>query len=75
MTDAERQRKRRERADRQFDAADAAVERAVATFISKIKSIETKWEAVAPSYIIERMLLTLCEEMPRLIDDPLISTT
>jgi hypothetical protein len=29
-----------------------------------------KWEAIAPAYIVERMLLTLCTEMTKLIDDP-----
>ena len=55
---------------RQFQQADAAVDEAVATFMSKIESMSGKWDAVAPAYVIERMLLVLCEEMTKLIDDP-----
>ena len=55
---------------RQFQQADAAVDKAVATFMSKIESMSGKWDAVAPAYVIERMLLVLCEEMTKLIDDP-----
>ena len=29
-----------------------------------------KWDAVAPAYILESVLLTLCEELTKLIDDP-----
>ena len=29
-----------------------------------------RWDAVAPAYILESVLLALCEEMTRLIDDP-----
>ena len=29
-----------------------------------------KWDAVAPAYILESVLLVLCEEMTKLIDDP-----
>ena len=37
----------------------------------KVNSMSTgKWEAVAPAYIVERVLLELCKEMTRLIDDP-----
>jgi hypothetical protein len=55
---------------RQFQAADAAVDKAVATFMSKIESMSGKWDAVAPAYVIERVLLVLCEELTKLIDDP-----
>jgi len=55
---------------RQFQAADAAVDKAVATFMSKIESMSGKWDAVAPAYVVERVLLVLCEEMSKLIDDP-----
>ena len=54
----------------QFREADAAVDKAVAVFISKIESISGKWDVVAPAYILEGVLLTLCEEMTKLIDDP-----
>ena len=55
---------------RQFQQADAAVDKAIAAFISKIESMSGKWEAVAPAYIVERVLLGLCDEMTKLIDDP-----
>ena len=55
---------------RQFKEADAAVDKAVAAFIGKIKSMSGKWDAVAPAYIAERMLLALCDKMTKLIDDP-----
>jgi hypothetical protein len=56
--------------ERQFQEADAAVERAVAAFMSKIEPLSAKWEAVARAYIVERVLLALCEGMTKLIDDP-----
>jgi hypothetical protein len=56
--------------ERQFREADAAVDKAVAVFISKIESMSGKWDAVAPAYILEGVLLTLCEELTKLIDDP-----
>jgi hypothetical protein len=55
---------------RQFQQADAAVDKAVATFISKIESMSGNWDAVAPAYIAKRVLLSLCNEMTKLIDDP-----
>ena len=56
--------------ERQFREADAAVDKAVAVFISKIESMSGKWDAVAPAYILESVLLALCEELTKLIDDP-----
>ena len=56
--------------DRQFDKANAAIERAVATFISTIERMEGRWESVAPTYVIERVLLELCHKLAKLIDDP-----
>ena len=56
--------------ERQLREADAAVDKAVADFISKIESMSGKWDAVAPAYILESVLLVLCEEMTKLIDDP-----
>jgi hypothetical protein len=61
MTDSTRQ---------QFEEADEAIDRAIVTFIGKIKSTAVQWEAVAPAYVVERALLLLCEEMAKLIDDP-----
>ena len=56
--------------ERQFREADAAVDKAVAVFISKIELMSGKWDAVAPAYILEGVLLALCDEMTKLIDDP-----
>ena len=53
--------------ERQFREADAAVAKAVS---SAIESMSGKWDAVAPAYILESVLLALCEEMTKLIDDP-----
>jgi hypothetical protein len=55
--------------ERQFQEADDAVDQAVADFMSKIGSMSGKWEAVAPAYIVERVLLALCDELTKLIDD------
>ena len=52
--------------DRQFDEADAAVTQAVTRFASEIQSMFGKWEAVAPPYIIQNMLLELSEEVSKL---------
>jgi hypothetical protein len=57
--------------ERQFQEAEAAVEQAIAAFRSKIKSVMPgKWEAVAPAYLRARLLVGLCKEMAKLIDDP-----
>ena len=42
---------------RQFQEADAAADKAIAAFIGKIESMSGKWDAVAPAYILERVLL------------------
>jgi hypothetical protein len=55
---------------RQFKEADAAIDEAAAAFIGKIESMSGKWEAVAPAYIAERVLLVLCDKLTKLIDDP-----
>jgi hypothetical protein len=60
--------------ERQFQEADAAVDKAVATFIRKIESMSGKWGAVAPAYIVERVALGLCAEMSKLIDESKIDT-
>ena len=49
--------------ERQLREADAAVDKAVADFISKIELMSERWDAVAPAYILESVLLALCEEM------------
>ena len=61
--------------ERQFQEADASVDQAVAAFISEMKSMSGKWEAVAPAYIVERVLLALCDELTKLIDDPDIANS
>jgi hypothetical protein len=61
--------------ERQFREADAAVDQAVAAFMSKIGSMSGKWEAVAPAYIVEGVLLALCDELTKLIDDPDIANS
>jgi len=56
---------------RQFQIADAAVDKAVAAFLGKIESMSKEMgDAVPPAYIVERVLLMLCDEMTKLIDDP-----
>ena len=56
--------------EQQFQEADAAIDKAIAAFIGKVKSTAVQWEAVAPAYVVERALLLLCDEMTKLIDDP-----
>ena len=55
--------------DRQFEEADAAVTQAVTRFASEIESMFGKWEAVAPPYIIQNMLLELCTKVSKLADE------
>jgi hypothetical protein len=55
--------------DRQFQEADVAVEKVVTACMRKIESMFGKWEAVTPAYIVERLLLALCAEMIKLIDE------
>jgi hypothetical protein len=57
--------------ERQFQAADAAIESTVAAFMSKIEQMLGRWEAVAPTYIVEGTLLALCDGVTKLIDDPI----
>ena len=52
--------------ERQFDEADAAVTQAVTRFASEIESMFGKWEAIAPPYIIQNMLLELCTKVSKL---------
>jgi hypothetical protein len=58
-----------DRTERQFQKADAAVDQAVAAFMSEIEPMLGKWEAVAPQYILEHVLLALCTEVSRLVDE------
>ena len=56
---------------RQFQEADAAADKAVAAFIGQDRiDVRGNGDAVAPAYIVERVLLVLCDEMTKLIDDP-----
>ena len=55
--------------ERQFQEADAAVERAIAAFMIKIEQMSEKWEAVSSQYIVEHVALALCAGMSKLVDD------
>lgn len=55
---------------RQFQQADAAVDKAVAAFFGNIESMSGRWDAVARAYIIERVVMGLCNETTKLIDSP-----
>ena len=54
--------------DQQFREADIAIERAVATFMSAIDHMMKRWDNVTTQYILEHVLLELCEELPMRID-------
>jgi hypothetical protein len=54
----------------QLDQADAAIEKEVAAFMKGIEAMFGKWEEVERKYIAERTLLTLCDEMTKLLDEP-----
>jgi hypothetical protein len=43
--------------EQQFQAADAAIERTVERFLTEIEQMTMRWESVAASYVVERMLL------------------
>jgi hypothetical protein len=60
-------------ADRQFREADAAIKRTVGTLMNSIKQMMGLWESVAPTYIVQRVLLELSEELPKLVDDPVLA--
>jgi hypothetical protein len=59
--------------DRQFREADAAIKSTVGTLINSIKQMMGRWESVAPTYIVQSVLLGLSEELPKLIDDPVLA--
>jgi hypothetical protein len=54
--------------DQQFRQADIAIERAVAAFMSAIDHMMKRWDEVTAQYILDRVLLELCEELPIRID-------
>jgi hypothetical protein len=58
--------------DRQFQQADIAIERTVATFVKRIEGLMGRWSGVASTYIAEGVLLELCEELSRLTDEPFV---
>ena len=55
--------------DQEFKEADAAVAQAVKTFVGEIEQMFAKWEAVAPTYIIEAVLLELATDLSDLTSD------
>ena len=55
--------------DDQFDAANAATDALVEAFVSEIGRMFSKWEAVAPSYIVERALTRPATDLSNLTDD------
>jgi len=58
--------------ERQFDQANAAIDRTVATFIKRVEALMGRWEAVSAQYVAEVVLLELCAEMSRLTDDAIV---
>lgn len=54
--------------DRQFQAADAAIERAVTAFMSAINQMMGRWDYVPSQYILEGVLLKLSDELTKRID-------
>jgi hypothetical protein len=54
----------------QLDQADAAIEKEAAAFMIQIESMLGEWEPVASTYIVEGVLLKLCDRMTKLLDDP-----
>jgi hypothetical protein len=56
--------------NRQFREADAAIERAVGKFIGAIERIEGRFDSVSPAYVVEAMLIELCEKLTKKIDTP-----
>ena len=58
--------------ERQFQQADAAIERAVTAFMKRVDALMGRWEAVSPTYIAENVLLELCAEVSKLTDDPVV---
>jgi hypothetical protein len=61
-----------QRSKRQFRQAEAAVDRAVADFVSKLDKIMGqcggRWDTVAASYVRDRALDAMSDELAKLID-------
>jgi hypothetical protein len=49
----------------QFQAADAAIYLTVEHFLTEIEQMTGRWESVAPTYIVERLLLRLCDGLTK----------
>jgi hypothetical protein len=60
--------------DRNYEEATAAVTQAVTGFLREIDLMMGKWDAVAPTYIIEAMLVELCSRVSKITDglDPAV---
>ena len=54
------------KSERQFQAVNAAIERAVDRFVTDIDKIMVQQEAVAPTYVREQSLMILCDAMLKL---------
>jgi hypothetical protein len=55
--------------ERDFHEADAAVTRAVTTFVSELEEMFGRWEIVSSSYILESALLELSEGVSEWADN------
>ena len=54
--------------DRNYEEAAAAVAKAVTDFLREIDLMMGKWDAVAPTYIIEAMLVDLCSSVSKITE-------
>jgi hypothetical protein len=57
-------------AEKQQALARAAIKRAVAMFLGKIDRLTVRWEHVPMDHLYEDMLLELCDELAKRIDNP-----
>jgi hypothetical protein len=55
--------------DSQFEAADAAIEKAASAFMDEILQMIAKWEIIPPLYIIETALVELGSRLLDLAGD------
>jgi hypothetical protein len=55
--------------DPDFEEADASTDALVELFTDDLESLMGKWQDVAPSHIVERVLVRLSEDLPALTDD------
>src|SRR3954454_21215644 len=68
--DIRKMSRRRQRDERQRDAAEAAIARAVADFTSKIVKMKGRWAGVHPHEVVLVMLQLLSDDLTKLIDAP-----